>query len=275
MGDSAAQHWHRDDLLAAVLDALEQAGKDLDRLTVEELAATDQFHGGGRPATLRLAELAGLHEPATVPRRVLDVGGGLGGPARTLASLFDCEVAAVDITPSYVEVAQRLTELVAMGDRVTHHVGDALDLSFDDGSFDLVWTQNSGMNIADKEALYRGFHRVLRPGGLLAFQEPMAGDVTPPHYPLMWADDPSTSFLLPPDELRATVAAAGFEEVAWQFVTESTSSGTTPTPPPHAVQLLVMGPERLAAIQAAGRRNVEERRVAMVHAVFRRPDTKT
>lgn len=270
MGDPTAQYWHRDDLLAAVLDALEQAGKDLERLTVEELAATDQFHGGGRPATLRLAELAGLHEPVTSARRVLDVGGGLGGPARTLASLFGCEVAAVDITPSYVEVAQHLTELVGLDDRVTHHVGDALDLSFDDKSFDLVWTQNSGMNIADKETLYRGFHRVLRPGGLLAFQEPLAGDVTPPHFPLMWADDPSTSFLLPSDELRTTVAAAGFEEVAWQFVTESTSSGTAPPPPPHAVQLLVMGPERLAAIQAAGRRNVEEGRVAMVHAVFRR-----
>jgi SAM-dependent methyltransferase len=271
MGDPVAQHWHRDDLLAVVLEALERAGKDLDRLTVEDLAATDQFHGGGRPATLRLAELAGLHEPAL--RRVLDVGGGLGGPARTLASLFDCEVAVVDITPSYVEVAQRLTELVGLADRVTHHVGDALDLPFDDGRFDLVWTQNSGMNIANKEALYRGFHRVLLPGGLLAFQEPMAGDVTPPHYPLMWADDPSTSFLLPPDDLRATVAAAGFEELEWHFVTESTSSGTTPTPPAHAVQLLVMGPERLAAIQAAGRRNVEERRVSMVHAVFRRPQT--
>lgn len=266
--DTPAQYWQRDDLLTVVLEALVRAGKDLDQLTVEELAATDQFHGGGRPATLRLAELAGLHEPS--PRRVLDVGGGLGGPARTLASLFGCEVAMVDLTPSYVEVAQRLTDLVGMRDRVTHHVGDALDLSFDDGSFDLVWTQNSGMNIADKDALYQGFHRVLRPGGLLAFQEPMAGEVTPPHYPLMWADDPSTSFLRSPDDLRTVVVEAGFEALEWQIVTESTSSGTTPTPPPHAVQLLVMGPERLAAIQAAGRRNVEERRVSMVHAVFRR-----
>jgi ubiquinone/menaquinone biosynthesis C-methylase UbiE len=171
MGDrSTADYWHRDDLVAVVLDALTRSGKDLANLTVEDLAASDQFHGGGRPATLRLAELARLHEPAPRPRRVLDVGGGLGGPARTLAAQFGCEVTSVDITPSYIEAAQALTDLVGLGDRVTHHVGDALDLPFDDEHFDVVWTQNSGMNIADKDTLYAGFHRVLRSGGTLAFQ---------------------------------------------------------------------------------------------------------
>lgn len=267
--EDTAKYWHRDDLLAVVLGALEQAGKDLDRLTAEELAVTDQFHGGGRPATIRLAELARLHAPSVSPRRVLDVGGGLGGPARTLASQFDCEVVAVDITPSYVEVAQRLTAMVGLSEQVTHQVADALDLPFPDESFDVVWTQNSGMNIADKPALYRGFRRMLRPGGLLVFQEPTAGELHPPHYPLMWADDSATSFLFAPGDLHQAVVVAGFEPLEWQFVTETTSSGSAPPPPPHAVQLLVMGADRLAAIQAASRRNVEERRVATVHAVFR------
>jgi ubiquinone/menaquinone biosynthesis C-methylase UbiE len=263
-----ARYWQRDDLLAVVLEALERAGKRLDNLTVEDLAATDQFHGGGRPATLRLAELARLAEPAPRPRRVLDVGGGLGGPARTLAAQFNCEVTTIDITPSYVEVARALTDLVGLGDRVTHDVGDALDLPFDDGYFDVVWTQNSGMNIADKTTLYEGFCRVLKSGGILAFQEPTAGDVSPPHYPLMWADDESMSFLRPPGELRALIAAIGFEEVEWQFATEATTIGSAPPPPPHAVQMLVMGPDRLAAIQAASRRNLQESRVSTVHAVF-------
>lgn len=266
--DASARHWHRDDLVTAVLGALERSGLDVDRLSVDDLAATDQFHGGGRSATLRLAELAGLNAPVPSPRRVLDVGGGFGGPARTLAAHYGCEVTAVDLTPSYIEVANVLTERVGLAGQVSHHVGDALSLPFDDEQFDVVWTQNSGMNIADKAALYAGFHRVLRPGGTLAFQEPMAGEVSPPHYPLMWAEDPSLSFLASPDELRALIAGLGFDEREWQLVTESASSGAAPPPPPHAVQLLVMGAEHLREIQAASRRNVAEGRIAMVHAVF-------
>ncbi|MFN0025656.1 MAG: methyltransferase domain-containing protein [Acidimicrobiales bacterium] len=275
--EHTARYWGREGLLDTVLGALATAGKDLDRLSVEDLAATDQFHGGGRPATLRLAELAGLAGLAGVregadgaPRQVLDVGGGLGGPARTLAHRFGCVVTTIDLTPSYVEVARELTRRVGLQDRVTHHVGDAIDLPFAERTFDLVWTMNTGMNIADKEALYRGFHRVLRPGGTLAFQEPMAGEQSPPHFPLMWAVDASMSFLLPAGELRAVVAAAGFDEVVWELVTETTSSGNAPPPPPHAVQRLIMGDERLAAIAAAQRRNLDEDRIATVHAVFRK-----
>ena len=82
-----------------------------------------------------------------------DVGGGLGGPARTLASLFGCKVIAIDLTESYVQAAEILTDRIGLGDRVKHYVGNALELSFDDGAFDVVWTQQSGMNIRDKERL--------------------------------------------------------------------------------------------------------------------------
>ncbi|MGE3357673.1 MAG: methyltransferase domain-containing protein [Acidimicrobiia bacterium] len=271
--ERTARYWGRDDLVRVVLDALEAAGKDLDALGVEDLAATDQFHGGGRPATLRLAELAGLHEPAPdgAARRVLDVGGGLGGPARTLAGRFGCEVTVVDLTESYVAVAEELTRRVGFADRVRHQVANALALPFPDASFDVVWTQNSGMNIADKASLYRGFRRVLRPGGVLAFQEPMAGDVSPPHFPVMWADDESMHHVWPPEQVRALLQELGFVERVWEYATESTSSGNAPPPPPHAVQRLIMGDEKLAAIAAANRRNLEEGRSCTVHAVFVRP----
>ena len=273
-----AQYWGRSELARTVLDALGAAGKDLDNLNVDELAATDQFHGGGRPATLRLAELAGLVErggPAEPAEgeaglRVLDVGGGLGGPARTLASRFGCRVTVIDLTESYVDAARVLTDKVGYGHLVDHEVGNALDLPFEDGCFDMVWTQNSGMNIADKAALYSGFHRVLRPGGTLALQEPMAGRLSPPHFPVMWADDESMSFLRPPEEMRALIIATGFDERHWEAITETASSATAPAPPPHAVQRLIMGDERLAAIQQASKRNLAEGRLTMVHAVFTR-----
>lgn len=266
----AAGHWHRSGLLDSVLAALAASGQRLEALTVDGLAATDQFHGGGQAATLRLAKLAGLHRAAARPRRALDVGGGLGGPARTLAQRYGCEVVSIDLTASYVEVAKRLTDLVGLGDRVAHVVGDALDLPFGDGAFDVVWAQNSGMTIPGKAVLFAGFHRVLRPGGTLAFQEPTAGAVSPPHLPLMWADDGSSSFLWTPQDLQALIAGLGFETVAWHDVTAALAGAADAPLPAHAVQVLIMGRDRLERIQHAQRRNVAEGRVGMVQAVFLR-----
>ena len=259
-----AQYWSRPGLGDRILAALAEAGKNLDALTVDDLAATDQFHGGGKPTTVRLARLAG----AAAGMRVLDVGGGLGGPARTLAAEFGCDVTAVDLTESYVQAAQLLTARLRLDARVRHQVGNALALPFDPGTFDMVWTQNSGMNIADKERLYAGFHRVLRPGGRLAIQEPMAGPVQPPVYPVMWARDAAGSFLRPPDAMRALIEGTGFTTRVWDDITSETA-GTSSPPPAHAVQRLIMG-DALPAIAAAGTRNREEGRIVMVQAIFDR-----
>jgi len=261
---SISEYWGREHLGQTILDALAAAGKNLDALTIGDLAATDHFHSGGMPATVRLARLAGL-QPGT---RVLDVGGGLGGPARTLAVEFGCRVTAVDLTESYVRAATMLTERLRLADRVRHHVGNALALPFDDGAFDVVWTQNSGMNIADKERLYAGLHRVLRAGGLLATQEPMEGPVRPPIFPLMWARDPSQSFLRAPAEMRALIEHTGFRARAWDDITAETAGPAT-APPAHAVQRLIMG-DALPAITQAGQQNREEGRIVMVQAVFER-----
>jgi len=261
-----SQYWGRDNLGQAILDALAESGKHLDALTVDDLAPFDQFHGGGKKSTERLAGLAGF-TPGT---RVLDVGGGFGGPARTLAAEYGCQVTVIDLTESYLEAARLLTERLGLADRVTHQVGNALELPFEDGSFDAVWTQNSGMNIADKERLYQGFQRVLRPGGRLVFQEPMAGAAQPVIYPVMWARDASGSFLRTPDEMRALIEAAGFRARVWDDVTdEATGPSTGAVAPTRGIQHLVMGDD-LDAITRAGDRNRRERRLAMVHAVFDR-----
>jgi SAM-dependent methyltransferase len=261
-----SDHWGRERLAETILEALVASGRDLDALTIDDLAVTDQFHGGGKAATLRLARLFG----ARAGMRVLDVGGGLGGPARTLAVEFGCRPAVIDLTESYVRAGQMLTARLGLEDRVTHQVGNALDLPFDDGAFDILWTQNSGMNIADKERLYAGFHRVLRPGGLLALQEPMAGPVQPPVFPLMWASDASTSFLRTPSEMRALIARAGFVEHAWEDVTAETAGPATADGiPAHSAQRLIMG-VALDAIIRANHRNRTEGRLVSVQAVFER-----
>jgi SAM-dependent methyltransferase len=260
-------YWGRENLAEAILAALTARGADLDALTPDTVAPVDQFHGGGKPATDRLARLAG---PAA-GTQVLDVGGGFGGPARTLAVEFGCLVTTVDLTASYVRAAQTLTTRMRLDDRVSHHVGDALALPFPDETFDLVWTQNSGMSIADKERLYAGFRRVLRPGGLLALQEPMTGPVQPLLYPVMWARDASTTFLRTPSEMRAAIEGAGFRLRAWDDVTAETAGPATAAAiPAHSIQRLVMG-DAIDEIIRVGHRNRDEGRLVSIQAVFERP----
>ena len=261
----ATSYWEREGLERAILDALAATGKDVNALTVADLAPADHFHGGGKSATDRLARMAGFK----AGMRVLDVGGGLGGPARTLAVEHGCHVTVVDLTESYVRTGQALTARLNLSDRVVHRVGDALALDVP-GPFDVVWTQNSGMNIEDKERLYAGFGRVLGPGGMLVIQEPMAGPVQPVIFPVMWARDPSTSFLRTPAAMRAVMEQAGFHVVAWEDATADAAGPSSGAPAPaHSIPRIVMG-DALEEIAQAGQRNRDERRIVMIQAVLRR-----
>src|SRR5215813_13440279 len=156
MRDNAVEtHYTSQDLGEAIVAALKAAGKDLDRLTPDDLAPVDEFHGGQRPATVRLAELVGF----TGTERVLDVGSGLGGPSRYLTWRYGCRVSGVDLTAEFVRVAEMLTQIIGLTDRVDYRQGNALDLPFDDMSFDVVWSQNAARNIADRDRLYREMHQ--------------------------------------------------------------------------------------------------------------------
>src|SRR5262245_25671173 len=196
---------------ARIIGRLRAKGKDPDALTLDDLAPLDQLHSGGRDATRELARLAGIGPEMNV----LDVGGGFGGPARTLASEFGCTVTVLDLTEAFCRAGESLTDRVGLRDRVRFRHGDALAMPFGDGAFDLVWTQHSSMNIPDKDKLYGEVHRVLRPGGRLALHDIMAGPVQPLHFPVLWAEDPSISFLRPPADIRALLKGTGFREVAW------------------------------------------------------------
>jgi SAM-dependent methyltransferase len=258
-------HWERNGLREAILAALKESGQNLDALTVDDLAPLDQFHGGGKRLTVQLASLAGL-KPGM---HLLDIGGGVGGAARTLAVEFGCRVTVMDLSESYIQAGRMLTNMLRLEDRISFQAGNALELPFEASQFDVVWTQNSGMNIADKAKLYSEFHRVVRPEGLLAIQEPMAGCNHPPIFPVMWSRDGTNHFLCEPDELRRLIEAAGFRNLKWIEVTGQKDS-PRPTEPKHTIQSLVMGVERLAEIRRIGERNEAEKRLVMYQGVFRK-----
>lgn len=201
----------------AILAALEKAGKDLARLTPEDLAPVDEFHIRGRAATLELARAAGLDSA----KRVLDVGSGIGGTSRCLAAQFGCHVTGIDLTEEYCRVAATLSARVGLEAQVEYRQGDATNLPFADASFDVVWTEHVAMNIPDKPRLYREMHRVLKPGGTLAVYDILAGPSQPIVFPVPWARTPQTSFVVAPDEMRRLLEKAGFRILSWSDTTEA------------------------------------------------------
>jgi len=219
----------------------------------------------GLQATERLAQIADI-ERGTI---ILDAGSGLGGPSRYLASTYGCRVVGVDLSLSFVAVAQLLAQRTGLNALVSYQTSDLLALPFPDSGFDVVWTQHAVMNISDRERVYREFRRMLRPGGKLAFYDVLATDANLElHFPVPWAESSETSFLFTQDQTSSLLATAGFTITAWNDVTADAVNWISQQgSPTQGFSLgVVMGP-RFGEMSANLARNIREGRVRLVMAV--------
>lgn len=268
------RHYSRGGLTDRILTALRDAGKDVNSLSYSDLWPLDQFHTRGREATAELAQSAGLRAGL----HVLDVGCGIGGPARMLAAQFGCRVTGIDLTEEFCQTAADLSASAGLSGSVEFRCANALDLPFEAESFDAAWTQHASMNISDKGLLYSEIHRVLKPGGRLAMYDVAAGPTSPIHFPVPWAREASISFLIAPEEMRRKLEEAGFRAISWKdgtdearawfqaMVERNAAEGQGPRLGLHHV----LGPDWPAMIANLGR-NFQEQRIRVIQAVFEKP----
>ncbi len=268
---SIAQHYTHGALERTILAALAAAGKDVDHLNPSDLAPVDEFHIGGRQATI---DFAGQLE-VRPGMRLLDIGSGLGGASRYFAQNHECRVTGIDLTEEYVRVAEAMARRVGLDALVSYQHGSALSLPFAPGSFDGAYMLHVGMNIADKSRLFAEVHRVLVPHGVFGIYDVMRERDGALTYPVPWAATAETSFVASAADYRRLLEAAGFEilkerslrDFAIEFFHRMRSQAAQSGPPPVGLHILMGAdaPRKVANMIA----NLEQGLIAPAEIVCR------
>ncbi len=263
------KHYGRKNLSERVLKALADAGKDIENLTPTDIASFEQFHTGGKIETMNLATLAGVDQSC----QVVDLGSGIGGPARTLALEYGCTVTGVDLTEEYCRTATILSDKVGLSDKVSFVCTDATDTTLQSDSFDIIWLQHMSMNIGDKEKLLKEVLRLLKPKGKLAFHEILSDNPAELHYPVFWADSPSLSLMTGEKKWRALLMQH-FNQLCWEDRTQRSlawfedlqKKSDTNVPKPLSMSVIVG--EDMTGKANNVIKNIKEQRISIVQSVW-------
>ena len=201
--------WTRGDLFSRVHQAMSDAGLINKKLNIEDLFPIDQYHARGIAATVDL----GKRMPIKKNQHILDIGCGLGGPARYYANEYECIITGIDITPSFIEIGNEFNKITSMSNKVELKIGNGEILDFENETFDGAYSQHVTMNISNREKFFTEAFRVLKKDGFFAFTEHGLGQEGDPIFPLPWADSSEMSFLLPPQKTISILKDTGFSDI--------------------------------------------------------------
>ena len=242
---AVAAHYGDRDLLGRILNGLQASGLDPEKVSISDLAPVDEFHIGGREATVHTLAKLRLQSD----QHLVDVGCGIGGAARYAAQAFGCQVTGIDLTEDYILVAKELTGRTGLADKLSFNTASALDMPFNDATFDAGMSFHVAMNIKDRSALYGEMARILKPGAGLCLYDVMKMSDAPIEFPVPWAEDQSTAHLTSVEDMHVLLGDAGFDVVevddrkdaAIEFFNRrlATISGNDGPPPPLGIHLIL------------------------------------
>jgi len=260
-------------LYKVIIDGIKKTGKDPAKVTLEDLQAVDEFHIRGTTATKELMQISNF----TSDMHILDVGCGIGGSTRRLSYETGCRVTGIDLSDEYIDVAEKLTRLLSMQDRVNFTTASALALPFENETFDGIWSIQMNMNIDNKLLWLTELYRVLKPTGRAVLYEVCGGPNSPIHYPVPWAQDDSMSFLVSAQSFHDEITNAGFDIGLWSDKTslarEAFANMTKPEGEPKLPDLgvhMLVGNDILTKAYNL-HRNLEEDRVTLIESVSIKP----
>ena len=270
-----SDYWDKGDTPGRVRAALTKAGLSSEKLRIEDIAPLDHFHARGLPATVDLANRL----PIMPDHHVLDIGCGVGGPARYMADRFGCRVSGIDITPGFIEAGDELSRLTGMNEQVDLRVGDGATLPYEHSVFDGAYSQHVTMNVADRAGFFAEAYRVIKPGGFFGLSEHGLGSAGDPYLPLPWADRPEICFFVTRSQTEQFLLEAGFVQIkiidtGQKYIDayrEILASANTQDGPP-ALGPHVLGGNDMPKWAANSTRCIEENRTHPIEAVCFKPE---
>ncbi len=273
MGTQVSDHYTHGALVDAIERGITALGKTTATITIDDLAPVDEFHIGGRRASIAFLDQLGLGEAVTT----LDVGCGIGGASRFTATHYGAAVTGVDLTAEYVATGQVICGWLGLSEQVQLREASATALPFADASFDRAFMMHVGMNIPDKAAVCREVARVLKPGGCFGIYDVMRigpGELT---FPVPWATTAATSAVASPEEYRTALTGAGLtlesernrHEFALEFFEELKAKAAAGGPPPLGLHILMGATAPLKVQNMLD--NISAGRIAPVEMIGRKP----